>query len=114
LDQSSHREDVQFPFGADILPSPVKKTWAAVVSDPLGSTDGGKISNAVSTAAVGCGDSSRGVSASDGTKYRGLLMMAIHRATAVVTSALLGLGGSMEDISKSQSIVSPRPLSERE
>jgi len=41
-------------------------------------------------------------------------MMAIHRATAVVTPVPLGLGGSMEDISKSQSIVSSRPSSETE
>ena len=98
-----------------MLPSPVTKTWAAAVSDPPGSVDGGKTTNAVSTAvAVGCEEPSRGVSTSRGTKIGGLLMIAIHRATAVVTSALLGLGGSMEDISKSQSIDSSRSLTDTE
>jgi hypothetical protein len=107
--------DVQFPFGADILPSPVTKTWAAVVSDPPGSTDGGNIINAVSTAlSIAGGDPSGGVSASVGTKSRGLLIMAMHRATPVATPTLVGSGDSMEDTSKSQLIVSSRPVSDKE
>lgn len=77
--------------------------------------DGGKITNAVSTAVtMGCGDPSRGISTSGVTKIRGLSIMAIHRATAVAASALLRLGGSMEDMSRSQSMDSSRPLSETE
>lgn len=40
--------------------------------------------------------------------------MAMHRATPVVTPTLLGSGGSIEDTSKSQSIVSSRPVSDTE
>ena len=98
-----------------MLLSPVTKIWAAAVSDPPGSTDGGKITNAVSTAAaVGRGDPSGGASTSEGAKIKGSLMIAIHRATAVTTPVFVGLGGSTEDMTKSQSIVSPRPLSNTE
>ena len=109
-------KDAQFPFGADILPSPVKKTWAAVVPDPPGRKDGGNITNAVSTVVtVGCEKPSGGVpTPSWDTKSKGLSIMATHRATALVTPALFGSGDSMEDISKSKFIASSRPLSEME
>ena len=40
--------------------------------------------------------------------------MAIHRATPVVTPTLVGFGGPIEDMSKSQSIVSSRLVSDTE
>lgn len=40
--------------------------------------------------------------------------MAMHRATPAVTPEIFGSGGSIEDTSKSQSIVSSRPVSDTE
>lgn len=41
-------------------------------------------------------------------------MMAIHRAIPAVTPTLLGPGGSIDDMSKSQLIVSSRPVKDME
>lgn len=74
------------------------------------------MTNAVSTAVVvRCGDPSEGVSTSSwDTKIKGLSIMATQRAIALVTPQVLGSGGSMEETSISQSIVSSSPLSETE
>lgn len=92
---SVERYTINFPCGADLLPSPVMRTFTEVVLVPVASEEGGNIRTEVSSS-LGGGDSGSSaareeVVVSSDKREIGPSMIAIHLAIAVA-----GLGDKSE------------------
>lgn len=105
-DRTKERKDKHFPFGHDMVPSPVTRAVAAASEEPapVGREEGGKTRTAASRAgedgggsgmdasslaasSKGVGSSSEGAAGAGTPRESGRSMMAIQRATAYVGEA---------------------------